>query len=1029
MYLKHHAWLLALFCALVMLLSACNEDSNPPINPNPNPSSLSFHPKAYGNLISSPQVYNLAAIQQNSVIVNPTITPLVVSPTSAIELKLLVISATADDPGLATVKAWLDQFGTPYDVLIAKDTPLSNNTLLIDADTGRYQGIILVTASLSYDMGGGVYGSAFTAAEWNLLWQYERDLAVRQLAIFTNPTAFPEDYGLRSAAPVVTSGDAPLNVTMTSAGSEIFTSLKTNATLPIKWAYTFPSTLNNSGGVTATPLLQDGSGRILAALSPSADGRERLSLLMGHNPSLLHSQLLGYDLIRWVTKGVFIGERRVYFNIDIDDWYLTSKVWNPATLDDWDFEVKSYRLDAPAVIAAHDRVLALRSRYNIPSLNYNMAFNATAGVANSQANCTASANLSQITLCYGNFFNWISHTYTHAEMDFLDYNTARYELEENIRFGEAHALGFDRRFIVTGKHSGLGWFRIADGQARGLTCVYDQVPNDDYCQFGLNQSNPQMLRAAVDVGIKYMASNRGWLSHTPPCPTCGFYHPLEPRILMIPRWPTNIFYNVTNPTENTSEFNYFYGPNGIMRLPDGSPFFTVDQTWAQIVDFESNLALSHMLNFSAYPHFFHQNNLFEYNPGRSLLFTWIEATLDKYNLYLKLPIVSQNWAQMTQSIEEHTSAFYAKPKATWNRLNNTISLSSSTGGTVFVTGMRFATATESINYAGDTINKLRLNANQSLSGSAITSTTPPPPPNNGELLVNGGFDTNSAWTNCGNASSYSISGSNLNISAGACLFQTVPATPGSNYVLTCNAKADGQSWNTIILSMLDSNWQSITQSFKPNTSAVFQDIFTTLSAPNNAAHVAVSFYSEGNATYSACSLRIGAAPPPPPPPTGNLLTNSSFDSTGGWNNCGNASSYTISGGRLNISAGACLYQTVPASPNIGYKLSCTGNTTGSTWSTFIISALNANWQSISQGFKPLTSSSAQDSVSLLAPVGTAHMAVSFYSEGNAVYDACELVVDSSLQPNALSNGTSLTDDRIHYPLNFIPMIDFRPKGE
>lgn len=51
---------------------------------------------------------------------------------------------------------------------------------------------------------------------------------------------------------------------------------------------------------------------------------------MAHNPYLLHTQLLGYDLLRWVTKGVFIGQHDFYFGVDQDYWFAPADMWDAA---------------------------------------------------------------------------------------------------------------------------------------------------------------------------------------------------------------------------------------------------------------------------------------------------------------------------------------------------------------------------------------------------------------------------------------------------------------------------------------------------------------------------------------------------------------------------------------------------------------------------------------------------------------------------------------------------------------------------
>eukprot|EP01047_Picozoa_sp_COSAG01_P125000 COSAG01_NODE_54028_length_335_cov_0.572034_1_plen_62_part_01 len=62
---------------------------------------------------------------------------------------------------------------------------------------------------------------------------------------------------------------------------------------------------------------------MLGVLSPSTDGRERLALTFSSNQYLLQSNLLTYGLLRWAGKGVFLGERKNYLNVDVDDWFNT----------------------------------------------------------------------------------------------------------------------------------------------------------------------------------------------------------------------------------------------------------------------------------------------------------------------------------------------------------------------------------------------------------------------------------------------------------------------------------------------------------------------------------------------------------------------------------------------------------------------------------------------------------------------------------------------------------------------------------
>ncbi|MEZ4605418.1 MAG: RICIN domain-containing protein [Deinococcales bacterium] len=303
-------------------------------------------------------------------------------------------------------------------------------------------------------------------------------------------------------------------------------------------------------------------------------------------------------------------------------------------------------------------------------------------------------------------------------MDFLDYATARYELEENIKFADQVGFNDNPTTLVTGKHSGLGYFRVADGQARGLSCQYDQVPSDEYCQFGLRQSNPQMLKAAVDLGLKYLAANRGWISHTAECDSCGIVHPLEPRIMLIPRWPTNIFYNTGTPDENVSEFNYLYGPNGIIRDGNGNPFFSQNQSYQQMLNFEAQTALYHVLTGSPYPHFFHQENLREYAAGKSLIHDWTEALLERYNSYYTLPLITLPWVDMAKQVEDYTSFYYSGVTGRWDRAVGTVSLLSNKAAMIYVSGAQISGG-QSWNYGDNKGSKRAFSAGQRISASVL----------------------------------------------------------------------------------------------------------------------------------------------------------------------------------------------------------------------------------------------------------------------------------------------------------------------
>src|SRR5581483_1809692 len=131
---------------------------------------------------------------------NRTVRPLVAKPparalsattttstAAPVQLRALVIAVDSDDWGVATWKATLDRVGAAYDVLYSKTTGLTSTTLVRPDAVGRYNAILLTSGMLLYfDSGLGYYVSGLDATEWNTLWAYERDYAVRQATLYTS---------------------------------------------------------------------------------------------------------------------------------------------------------------------------------------------------------------------------------------------------------------------------------------------------------------------------------------------------------------------------------------------------------------------------------------------------------------------------------------------------------------------------------------------------------------------------------------------------------------------------------------------------------------------------------------------------------------------------------------------------------------------------------------------------------------------------------------------------------------------------
>src|SRR3954447_20009910 len=222
-----------------------------------------------------------------------------------VALRALVVATDGDDFGVPTLTATLDRLGAAYDVLYDAGTTITTDTLVRPDGTGRYNAILL-TNSMQVYASGGSYLSGLDSSEWNILWAYERNFGVRQAALYTSYGTWPEDYCLRSAGETSV-GDTPLNVSLTTAGAGVFDYLRPAATIPVQQSYVYRTGI--AAGCAADATLTDGADG-LGVRTTSTDGRERLALTFTSNQCLLQSDLLVPGLVRWATKGLYLGEQR-----------------------------------------------------------------------------------------------------------------------------------------------------------------------------------------------------------------------------------------------------------------------------------------------------------------------------------------------------------------------------------------------------------------------------------------------------------------------------------------------------------------------------------------------------------------------------------------------------------------------------------------------------------------------------------------------------------------------------------------------
>jgi hypothetical protein len=505
-----------------------------------------------------------------------------------LDARVLVITADGSDPASAAVQAALARLGTPFDVHDATHAARLTADQLATGNHGRYNAVILDRGALL--TGGGT--SAFTSDEWQVLATYEATFGVRRAALYTLPDA---GYGFGGS---VGTASGPVNGHCTPAGQAIFAGANCANPIAIAGAVVYTAVPADASTV---PLLVDDGGHALAVTRSYPDGREALALTFSQLDGATHTTQLLYGVIRWASRGLFLGERHVYAGVQIDDLFLASRMYDGSD---------PYRItDAD-----------LQSFYNWQQARRQAPVTAgfRAAFCVNTAKAVAGDPLTAKVQALGAGFAYINHTWDHQDMTSMDYATAYNEFTQNDqRVMQLGLMPYNPASAVTPDVSGL--------------------------------ANPNMLSAAAAAGIKYLVSDTSQPGQNNPKYNEGYAATSQPGILVIPRRPTDLYYSVSTPAQWVNEYN-------------ARKSATAD--YAGIIDHVSSTLAGYMVRGENDPWMFHQADLRDYGGGHSLLSDLLDAAFDKYAALMTVPVYSPTMDELGQRVAARDSYDGAGASAT-----------------------------------------------------------------------------------------------------------------------------------------------------------------------------------------------------------------------------------------------------------------------------------------------------------------------------------------------------------------------------
>jgi hypothetical protein len=286
-------------------------------------------------------------------------------------------------------------------------------------------------------------------------------------------------------------------------------------------------------------------------------------------------------MLRWATRGVYLGHQRHYLALQVDDVFLSDDSWDPASARTVPVEIRMQRSDVEAA--------AWWSRER--GVRLDMSFNGHGA--------RQSDDLTAALLEHAAQFGWINHTFSHLDLDAVDPATLRSEIRRNVEFARGAGLTIDETELVSGNHSGLG--------------------------------SRELPRALAETGVRWIAADNS-------------RDPVQRRIgpaRTVPRHPTNMYFNVCDREAQLDEYHHLFLARMGRASAASATRLAPATTWRRFLDLEAETMLRHVLANDPRPHYVHQSNL----AGDRMLYDLVDAVLDRHHDLFSVDVAQPTLAE------------------------------------------------------------------------------------------------------------------------------------------------------------------------------------------------------------------------------------------------------------------------------------------------------------------------------------------------------------------------------------------------
>ncbi|RMJ19423.1 hypothetical protein CDV36_000873 [Fusarium kuroshium] len=254
------------------------------------------------------------------------------SSTSSSQLPVGTVDSTilifAKDEYGASSAAWgFDGYGIPFEKVLVPQTGFELPTLNSSSSKGNYGGIVVVD-SVSYEYSDG-WRSAISTEQWEKIYEYQINFKVRLVRINEYPGP---NFGTTASGAGCCAEGVDQLISLTDTSDFPTANLKTDAGLSTKGIWHYPATITDSNTKEIAKFGPGGdyAEDTVAGVINTFEGREQFVWFIGWAADWSQTtNFLQHAHIHWITRGVFLGKRKVHLSTQVDDVQLATGLYYP----------------------------------------------------------------------------------------------------------------------------------------------------------------------------------------------------------------------------------------------------------------------------------------------------------------------------------------------------------------------------------------------------------------------------------------------------------------------------------------------------------------------------------------------------------------------------------------------------------------------------------------------------------------------------------------------------------------------------